>query len=83
MKPFEIEERIKETIKAQFQLYSKEKEIEKMVNDYSKKMLNNRDQVKKAYDQLVERKIFKYIKSTITINEKDISLDEFNKSIEK
>ena len=81
VKPDEIEARIRETISEQFRLYPQEGVTDKMIEEYSKNMLENKDQVKKTYDQLMERKIFGHLKTTISISEKNISLKEFNKLI--
>ncbi len=81
VKPDEIEARIRETINEQFRLYPQQGVTDKMIEDYSKNMLQNKDQVKKTYDQLLERKIFGHLKTAISISEKNISLKDFNKLI--
>ena len=46
---------------------------------WSQKMLENKEHVQKTYDYLIGEKMFKLIKEKVTINTKEVSIEEFKK----
>ena len=50
--------------------------------EYAKEMLKNRNEVNKIIENIREKKVIEKIKDIITIKNKKISLDDFNKLLE-
>lgn len=78
VKKEELRQKMKDSIKEQFKLYTKEEiseeQLEKMADSFS----NNEEQVKNTANSLMDEKLFGILKSTFTIEQKAISLKEFN-----
>ena len=53
------------------------------LENYAKEMLSKPDESRKIYDRKAEEKIIAYIKSTVTVNEKEIGFEKFRKLYEK
>ena len=47
------------------------------------KLLENKDEKFKIIERIYEDKVIKFVKETIKLNEKEVSLDQFKKLIEK
>ncbi|MGB1314928.1 MAG: trigger factor [Chitinophagales bacterium] len=75
----EIKTKTAEGIKAQFAQYGMAdfggEELESFVNN----MIQKEEHVNQTRDAILEEKIFAYLKDNITIKDKSVSLEEFNK----
>jgi trigger factor len=54
-----------------------------MLENYAKQILSNQEEAKKIYDKLYEQKIIDTVAPEVTITEKKVTVDEFNKLFEK
>lgn len=72
----------KKAAKAQFAQYGMMSIPEEYLEDYAKNMLKNKDAVKNMVDKVVEEKVLAVVKSSVKLNLKEVSLDEFNKMFE-
>ena len=65
---------------AQFGMYNpSDEDLEK----WSLEILKNRDEANKIYETEMQNKLIAYLKETIKLDEKEITLEEFNKMIEQ
>jgi trigger factor len=53
------------------------------LENYAKEMLSKPEEARRIYDQKAEEKLMAYIKSTVTVTEKEVSSDKFRKLYEK
>ena len=71
----------KEAARAQFAQYGMTNIPEEYIDNYADEMLKKRENVDGLVDRAVDRKLTLALKDVITLNEKEISLDEFNKML--
>lgn len=71
----------KEAARAQFAQYGMTNVPEEYIDNYADEMLKKRENVDGLVDRAVDRKLTLALKDVITLNEKEISLDEFNKML--
>lgn len=50
---------------------------DEQLNDWANEMMANKEHVQRTYEYLTEQKLIEYIKDKITVNEKEITLDDF------
>ncbi len=73
----EIEE-VKEVLKAQLMQYMGGYQMQDaMLDEYVERMLGNQEQFNKAYEEKMSDKVFEAIKEHVNIEEKRVSLEEF------
>ena len=72
----------KKAAQAQFAQYGMMGMPDDMLENYAKDMLKNEDTVKNIVDRVMDEKILVVIKSSVKLNTKKISLDNFNKMFE-
>ena len=53
------------------------------LENYAKEMLSKPEESRRIYDQKAEEKLVAYIKSTVTLNDKEVSSEKFRKLYEK
>lgn len=53
------------------------------LDNFAKEMLSKPEEARRIYDQKAEEKLLAYIKSTITVNDKELSSEKFRKLYEK
>ncbi len=53
------------------------------LENYAKEMLSKPEESRKIYDQKAEEKLIAHIKSTVTVNDKEVSSEKFRKLYEK
>lgn len=53
------------------------------LENYAKEMLSKPEESRKIYDQKAEEKLLGYLKSTVTLNDKEVSSEKFRKLYEK
>ena len=78
----EIEAHVKQNIAAQYAQYGMDLGDEELTG-FARQTLQNREEVRKIYDMLIEDKVISYCKGIVKVKEKDVSFDEFKKMIEK
>ena len=75
----EAESEAKEFAKAQFAQYGMPSAPEEMIANFSKQILENKEQAQKIYEKLYEVKVVEYVKSQVKVTTKAVSADEFAK----
>ncbi len=72
----------KKAAQAQFAQYGMMGIPDEMLENYAKEMLKKEDAIRNMADRVMDEKILTIIKSSIKLNTKKISLDDFNKMFE-
>ena len=75
----EAQAEAKEFAKAQFAQYGMPSAPEEMIENFSKQILENKEQGQKIYEKLYEAKVVEYVKSQIKVSKKSVSAEEFAK----
>ena len=75
----EVNAEAKEFAKAQFAQYGMPSAPEEMIENFSKQILSNKEQVQKIYEKLYELKVVEYVKSQIKVTNKSVSAEDFAK----
>ena len=75
----EVDAEAKEFAKAQFAQYGMPSAPEEMIANFSKQILENKEQAQKIYEKLYELKVVEYVKSKIKVSNKSVSSEEFAK----
>ena len=75
----DVLEAAKSVTKMQFAQYGMMEVPEEMLNQYAQEMLKKKDQTENLVTRAIEQKIAEKAKETVKLNEKTVSLDEFNK----
>jgi len=68
--------------RAQFAQYGMNNIPDDLLENYANDMLKNKDTVRNLVDRAMEMKITQYLKSTLGLNEKEVSVDDFKKFFE-
>lgn len=71
-----------QSAKAQFAQYGMMGMPDEMIENYANDMLKNQDNARQIVDRAMENKIIEYLKTTLGVEEKTISMDEFKKFFE-
>ena len=69
----------KESARMQFAQYGMSNVPEEYLDNYAKEMLKKRENVEGLVDRAIDRKLTEKLKGVVKLNEKEITLDEFNK----
>ena len=72
-------EAAKSAARAQFAQYGMNNIPEEYLENYAKEMMKKEDNVQGIVDRSIDQKLIVALKNTVKLNEKSISLDEFNK----
>ena len=75
----EAQAEAKEFAKAQFAQYGMPSAPEEMIENFSKQILENKEQGQKIYEKLYEAKVVEYVKSQTKVSNKSVSAEEFAK----
>ena len=75
----EAQAEAKEFAKAQFAQYGMPSAPEEMIANFSKQILENKEQSQKIYEKLYEAKVVEYVKSKIKVSNKSVTSEEFAK----
>jgi len=78
----DIEEYSKKITKAQFAQYGMVGMDEEMISNYAKDMLKKEETYKGIVEKVIENKVFEAVKSTVKLDIKEVSIEEFNKMFE-
>jgi trigger factor len=62
----------------QFAYYGMGNVGDDMLENYGKQMLSNKEEAKKIYDKILERKIVAAVEGQVTVTEKKVTTEEFN-----
>lgn len=82
VEPSDVEEYAKKMAKAQFAQYGMIGMEDEIIANYAKDMMKKEDTLKNIIDKVAEEKIFAIIKESVKIDNKEVSIDEFNKMFE-
>ncbi|MCC8088776.1 MAG: trigger factor [Rikenellaceae bacterium] len=75
----ELKEEAKSYATMQFAYYGMPSPAEEMLAGYVEQILSNKEELKKIYDKVFEKKIVDAVSRDISVNKKTISADDFNK----
>jgi len=78
----DIEEYSKKITKAQFAQYGMVGMDDEMISNYAKDMLKKEETYKGIVEKVIENKVFEAVKSTVKLDIKEVSIEEFNKMFE-
>ena len=73
----------KEAARAQFAQYGMNNIPEEYIENYAKDMLKKGDYTDSFVDRAVDRKLTEALKAVVKLNEKTVTLDEFNKMMQE
>jgi len=69
----------KDVTRMQFAQYGMSNVPDELIEKYADEMLNNRDQVSRLQEVCIDNKLTAKLKTVVKLNEKDITIEEFNK----
>ncbi len=78
----DVEEYAKKVTKAQFAQYGMNGMEDDVIANYAKDMMKKEDTLKSMFDKVAEEKVFAVIKQTVKLDNKEVSIEEFNKMFE-
>jgi trigger factor len=78
----DIEEYSKKITKAQFAQYGMVGMDDEMISNYAKDMLKKEETYKSIVEKVAENKVFEAVKSSVKLDIKEVSIEEFNKMFE-
>ena len=74
----EVFEQAKRQLDAQFRMYSPQPISEEQLSQYAVQFLQNKENANRIFEEAKALKVLDYIKSVITLNNKDITFKEFS-----
>ena len=75
----EVKLAARETARAQFAQYGMSNVPDEYIDNYAQEMLKKQDNVQGFVDRAIDLKLIEKMKQVVKLNEKTVSLDEFNK----
>ncbi len=78
----EVRAQAKEMARLQFQQYGMMNIPEENLENYAGEMLKNEDEVRKATEKILDHKVIEYLKATVKVDNKQITIEKFNKLFE-
>lgn len=78
----EVKSQAKEIARLQFQQYGMMNIPEENLENYAAEMLKNEDEIRKATEKILENKVIDYLKTAVRVDNKQISVEKFNKLFE-
>ncbi len=78
----EIKAQAREMALMQFRQYGMMDVPEENLNNYAAEMLKNEDELRRTHDKLSEQKVVAWLKETVRVDNKQISLEKFRKLFE-
>ena len=76
--PDEAQTEAKAVAAMQFAYYGMGNVGDEMLENYGKQILSNKEEAKKIYDKILERKIVAAVESQVTVTDKKVTTEEFN-----
>ncbi len=83
IKEEDILDAAKKVTKAQFAQYGMGNIPDELLENYAKEMLQKPETARNLQDQAMSAKVAGFLKETIKLNQKEVSMEEFNKLFEK
>lgn len=78
----DVEEYAKKITKAQFAQYGMVGMDDELISNYAKDMLKKEETLKGIVERVVDNKVYNSVKQVVTINTKNVTIEEFNKLFE-
>ncbi len=78
----DVKEAAKEAARAQFAQYGMNNIPEEYIDNYANEILKKKESADALVDRAVDRKLTEALKSVVKLNNKEVTLDEFNKLME-
>ena len=78
----DVEEYAKKVAKAQFAQYGMIGMDDEIIANYAKDMMKKEDTLKNMVDKVAEEKVFANVKESVKLDNKEVSIEEFNKMFE-
>jgi len=78
----DVEEYAKKIAKAQFAQYGMIGMDDEIIANYAKDMMKKEDTLKNMIDKVAEEKVFTIVKEAVKLDNKEVSIEEFNKMFE-
>ena len=78
----DVEEYAKKVAKAQFAQYGMIGMDDEIIANYAKDMMKKEDTLKNMVDKVAEEKVFAAVKEAVKLDNKEVSIEEFNKMFE-
>jgi trigger factor len=75
----DVKDAAKEAARAQFAQYGMNNVPDEYLENYAADMLKKKEYVDNLVDRAIDRKLTEVLKKVVKLNEKEITLDEFNK----
>ncbi|MBS7565284.1 trigger factor [Mucilaginibacter sp. Bleaf8] len=72
----------KQRIDAQFRMYSPQSISEDQLNQYAVQFLQDKENANRIFEEAKSEKVFDYLKGIVTLNEQEITFDEFSKLVQ-
>jgi trigger factor len=76
----EVVEHVKQLLRAQFEKYGRTDVDDKELTETAQKVLAKEEEAKRIYDQLYDQRLMQVFKETFTIEQKEVSYDDFFKN---
>ena len=77
----EVKAAARETARAQFAQYGMSNVPDEYLDNYAQDMLKKEENVQGFVDRAIDQKLIEVMKNVVKLNEKTVSLDEFNKAM--
>jgi len=78
----DIKETAKEAARMQFSQYGMSNIPDEYIENYAADMLKKKEYIDNFVDRSIDRKLTAALKKVVSLNEKEVSLDDFNKAME-
>jgi trigger factor len=78
----EVKAQAKEIARLQFQQYGMMNIPEENLENYAGEMLKNEDEIRKATEKILDNKVIDYLRTTVRVDNKQITVEKFNKLFE-
>jgi len=82
VEPADVEEYAKKIAKAQFAQYGMIGVEDEMLANYAKDMMKKEETLKSMIDKVAEEKVIAVVKEAVKLENKEVSIEEFNKMFE-
>ena len=82
VEPADVEEYAKKIAKAQFAQYGMIGVEDEMLANYAKDMMKKEETLKSMIDKVADEKVFAVVKEAVKLENKEVSIEEFNKLFE-
>ena len=77
----EVKAAAREAARAQFAQYGMSNVPDEYLDNYAQDMLKKEENVQGFVDRAIDQKLIEVMKNVVKLNEKTVSLDEFNKAM--